>query len=95
MGHLIIFLSLYFCIYGAAHLYLLIKWRRAFYLEGFEYLLLFISLVFLMLAPINGHLLETQGHWLPALVVICSIFARLGSANDSISDRNIASFESK
>ena len=78
MGHLIIFLSLYFCIYGAAHLYLLIKWRRAFYLEGFEYLLLFISLVFLMLAPINGHLLETQGHWLPALVVTWIGFLWLG-----------------
>ena len=61
MSRLIIFLALYFSIYGAAHLYLLIKWRRAFYLQGMEYFLLFVVLTFLLLAPINARILDNQG----------------------------------
>ena len=69
MSRLIIFLSLYFSIYGAAHLYLLIKWRRAFYLQGVEYFLLFVVLSFLLLAPINARLLESQGYLLASLAM--------------------------
>jgi len=78
MSRLIIFLSLYFCIYGSAHLYLLIKWRRAFYLQGIEYFLLFLVLTFLLLAPINARILEAQGHWLAALVMTWTGFLWMG-----------------
>jgi predicted MPP superfamily phosphohydrolase len=78
MSRLIIFLSLYFCIYGAAHLYLLIKWRRAFYLQGMEYFLLFMVLTFLLLAPINARILDSQGHWLAALVMTWTGFLWMG-----------------
>jgi uncharacterized protein len=69
MSRLIIFVSLYFCIYGAAHLYLLIKWRRAFYLQGVEYFLLVVVLSFLLLAPINARILDTQGYLLASLAM--------------------------
>jgi predicted MPP superfamily phosphohydrolase len=69
MSRLIVFLSLYFCIYGAAHLYLLIKWRRAFYLQGIEYFFLFVILTFLLLAPINARLLDSQGYMLASLAM--------------------------
>jgi uncharacterized protein len=67
MSRLIIFLSLYFSIYGAAHLYLLIKWRRAFYLQGVEYFFLVVVLTFLLLAPINARMLDSQGYMLASL----------------------------
>ena len=69
MSRLIVFLSLYFSIYGAAHLYLLIKWRRAFYLQGIEYFFLFVVLTFLLLAPVNARMLESQGYMLASLAV--------------------------
>ncbi|MEJ2661375.1 MAG: metallophosphoesterase [Desulfobacteraceae bacterium] len=69
MSRLIVFLSLYFSIYGAAHLYLLIKWRRAFYLQGIEYFLLFVVLTFLLLAPINARMLDSQGYMLASLAM--------------------------
>jgi len=78
MSRLILFLSLYFCIYGAAHLYLLIKWRRAFYFQGMEYFLLFLVLTFMLLAPINARLLESQGHWLAALIMTWTGFLWMG-----------------
>jgi predicted MPP superfamily phosphohydrolase len=78
MSRLIIFLSLYFCIYGAAHLYLLIKWRRAFYLQGMEYFLLFMVLTFLLLAPINARILSAQGHGLSSLVMTWTGFLWMG-----------------
>ncbi len=78
MNRLIIFLSLYFCIYGAAHLYLLIKWRRAYYLQGMAYLLLFVVLAFLFLAPINARILDAQGHWPAALVMTWAGFLWMG-----------------
>ena len=80
MSRLLIFLMLYFCVYGTAHLYLLIKWRRAFYLEGMEYFLLFMVLVFMFLAPINARLLESQGHWLASLVLNWAGFLWMGFA---------------
>lgn len=78
MSRLIIFLSLYFSINGAAHLYLLIKWRRAFYLHGMEYFLLFMVLTFLLLAPVNARILESQGYWLASLVMTWIGFLWLG-----------------
>ena len=78
MSRLFVFLMLYFCIYGTAHLYLLIKWRRAFYLEGVEYFLLFMILAFMFLAPINARMLESQGHWLASLVMNWAGFLWMG-----------------
>lgn len=78
MNRLVIFLSLYFCIYGSAHLYLLVKARRAFYLQGVHYFLLFAIFTFLLLAPINARLLESQGHWLPALILAWIGFVWMG-----------------
>jgi uncharacterized protein len=78
MSGLLVFFLLYFSIYGTVHLYLLIKWRRAFYLQGVQYVLLFAILTFLMLAPINAHLLETQGYWLPALVLTWAGYLWMG-----------------
>jgi predicted MPP superfamily phosphohydrolase len=57
---MLIFLSLYFCIYGALHLYVLIKARRAFYLRNPGYLLLVVILAFLMFAPIQARMLEAE-----------------------------------
>jgi predicted MPP superfamily phosphohydrolase len=68
MSRLILLLSLYFCIYGSAHLYVLIKLRRAYYLHGISYGFLFVLLLFLMLAPIQARLLEAQGHLVWAIV---------------------------
>jgi uncharacterized protein len=67
MNRLFVFLGFYFGVYGAMHLYLLIKWRRAFYLQGVQYLFLFVVLTFLLLAPINARLLDSEGHWLWAI----------------------------
>ena len=67
MSRWIIFILIYLSIYGSAHLYLLIKFRRAFYLDGVQYLLLFAVLAFLLLAPVNARLLLNQGHWLPGV----------------------------
>jgi predicted MPP superfamily phosphohydrolase len=78
MSRLVIFLSLYFCIYGSVHLYLLIKARRAFYLHGVQYFLLFAIFTLLLLAPINARLLESQGHWLPAQILAWIGFIWMG-----------------
>ena len=78
MSRLIVFLSLYFSIYGSAHLYLLIKWRRAFYLQGIEYFFLFVVLTFLLLAPINARMLESQGYMLASLAMSWIGFLWLG-----------------
>jgi uncharacterized protein len=69
MSRLVVFLSVYLCVYGVAHLYLLIKWRRAFYLQGIEYFFLFVILTFLLLAPINARLIESQGYLLASLAI--------------------------
>jgi uncharacterized protein len=78
MSRLVIFLSVYFCVYGSAHLYLLVKARRAFYMHGVHYFLLFVIFTFLLLAPINARLLETQGHWLPAQILAWIGFIWMG-----------------
>ena len=78
MSRLVIILALYLSIYGAAHLYLLVKARRAFYLHGVHYVLLFSIFTFLLLAPINARLLEAQGHWLPAQILAWLGFIWMG-----------------
>ncbi|RJQ67963.1 MAG: metallophosphoesterase [Desulfobacteraceae bacterium] len=62
MSRWIVFLALFLCIYGSLHLYVLIKIRRAFYLEGLSYFLLLVILAFLMFAPLQARLLTTQGY---------------------------------
>ena len=57
----VIFLAAFFCIYGSLHLYILIKVRRALYLDRWSYILLVVVLLFLMTAPINARML-TQGY---------------------------------
>ena len=78
MSRMIIFLALYLCIYGTAHLYFLVKARRAYYLQGVGYFLLFVVLVFMLMAPIQGRLLETQGHIWPAVIVTWLGFIWMG-----------------
>lgn len=78
MSRLLLFLALYFSVYGSINLYLLIKIRRAFYLEGVHYLLLFAVLTFLLIAPINARLLEMQGYWLLSTILAWSGFVWMG-----------------
>lgn len=78
MSRLVIFLSLYFCIFGLLHLYLLVKTRRAFYFHGVRYFLLAAVLLFLMMAPIQARMLEAQGYWLPSLIMAWIGFLWLG-----------------
>jgi predicted MPP superfamily phosphohydrolase len=66
---MIALLSLYLSIYGSAHLYFLIKARRAWYLHGTGYVLLSAALLFLLLAPIQAKVLEAQGNLWPALAI--------------------------
>ena len=68
MSGLVILLAIFLSVYGAVHLYLLIKLRRAYYLEGPGYVLLFVVLAYLMLAPIHASILESQGYSILALV---------------------------
>jgi predicted MPP superfamily phosphohydrolase len=68
MSRLILLLSLYFCIYGSAHLYVLIKLRRAYYWHGISYVFLFSLLVFLMFAPIQATILGALDHLALAIV---------------------------
>jgi len=69
MNRWIIFILFYLSIYGSAHLYLLIKTRRAFYIDGVQYILLVVILTFLLLAPLNAHLLLNQGQWLAGVAL--------------------------
>lgn len=69
MNSLVIIVALFLSVYGIFHLYLLIKARKAFYLEGLSYFLLFTVLVFLLIAPINAHILERQGYTILALLM--------------------------
>lgn len=65
----LIFLSVFLCLYGSLHLYVLIKVRRSLYLEGLGYILLLVVLAFLMLAPIQARLLQSGGHSLFGLLL--------------------------
>jgi hypothetical protein len=78
MSRWFIFIALFLSVYGTAHLYLLIKIRRAFYLTGVHYVLLFAILVFLLLAPVNAHLVEGEGHQWAAVALAWIGFVWLG-----------------
>jgi uncharacterized protein len=69
MGRVIGFLALFLTTYGAFHLYFLIKARRAFYLQGLPYILLFIVLAFLLIAPIHSRVLETQEYHVLSMIM--------------------------
>ena len=78
MNRWYIFLTIILCIYSALHLYLLIKVRRAYYLESWNYLLIVVSLVFLMTAPMQARVLESQNHHLLALILTWIGFLWMG-----------------
>lgn len=78
MSRWIIFFALFLSIYGSAHLYLLIKARRAFYLDGVQYILLFAILTFLFLSPVNARLIESQGHWVISVAMTWIGFLWMG-----------------
>lgn len=69
MSRWVAFLTVFLSIYGSLHLYLLIKVRRALYLEGLGYVLLFLVLAFLMFAPFQARLLNSQGHPVLGLIM--------------------------
>ncbi|MBT8339782.1 MAG: metallophosphoesterase [Desulfatitalea sp.] len=64
----VVFLTVFLCIYGAFHLYVLVKVRRSLYLEGWSYILLFVVLVFLMIAPLQARFLYHQGYDVAGLI---------------------------
>jgi hypothetical protein len=78
MSRWFIFIALFLSVYGSAHLYLLIKIRRAFYLAGVQYVLLFAILTFLLLAPINARLIEGEGPQWAAVALAWIGFIWLG-----------------
>jgi uncharacterized protein len=78
MNRWFIFIALFLSVYGLAHLYLLIKIRRAFYLGGVHYVLLFAILTFLFLAPVNARLIEGEGHQWAAVALSWIGFTWLG-----------------
>jgi predicted MPP superfamily phosphohydrolase len=78
MSQMILVLAGYLCIYGTVHLYFLVKARRAYYLQGLGYGLLAAVLLFLMLAPLQGRLLEAQGYVWPAAAVTWIGFLWMG-----------------
>jgi predicted MPP superfamily phosphohydrolase len=69
MNQFIAVVAFFLCIYGLFHLYLLIKARRAFYLQGLNYLFLFFILVVLLIAPIHSRILEAQGYVILSLIM--------------------------
>lgn len=78
MSQLVILLSIYLAVYGALHLYLMVKLRRAYYLHGLGYGFLCILMLFLMLAPIQSQVLLTQGHVVLATIADWIGFAWMG-----------------
>lgn len=79
MNRWYIFLAIILCIYSALHLYLLIKVRRAYYLESWGYFLMVVVLLFLMLAPMQARVLESQSHHLLALIMAWTGFLWMGA----------------
>jgi uncharacterized protein len=72
------FLFVFLCVYGSFHLYLLIKVKRAFYVEGWTYILLLAILLFLLLAPIQARVLEGQGYATLSWIVLWIGFVWMG-----------------
>jgi uncharacterized protein len=58
IGFLVVFLS----VYGLLHLYMLIKVRRALYLDGLSFILMIVVLAFLMFAPIQARIMTAHGY---------------------------------
>ena len=69
MSRYIGFLTLFLTIYGALHLYLLVKARRALYLQGLSYFLCVILLMFLLTAPIQSRMLEGRQYEVLSLIM--------------------------
>ncbi|MCJ8499090.1 metallophosphoesterase [Desulfatitalea alkaliphila] len=74
-----VLIAVFLCIYGALHLYLLIKLRRSFYVEGWSYILLLLVLLFLMSAPVQARLMHHQGYELSALLMYWIGFLWMGN----------------
>lgn len=78
MSHLFLFLAGYFCIYGTLQLYVLIRARRAYYLQGVRYVLIVAVLLFFIVAPLQGRMLLSQGHVWSATAVSWIGFVWMG-----------------
>ena len=79
MSRWIIFIATFLCVYGSLHLYLLIKVRRAFYLESWGYFLIVVALLFLMLSPIQARILASQLHVIPSLILMWIAYLWMGA----------------
>lgn len=79
MSRMVVFLSVVLGIYGAVHLIILIKARRAFYLSGGGYILLFVIGAFLMFAPIYSGFFEKQGQLVFATITAWIGFVWMGA----------------
>ncbi len=62
VSHWVMFLTVFLCIYGAFHLYFLVKARRAFRLTGLSYTFLLVMVLFLFLAPIQARVIGSLGY---------------------------------
>jgi len=78
MNRWYIFLTIILCIYSAPHLYLLIKVRRAYYLENWNYFLIVVILLFLMTAPMQARVLASQNYDLLASIMTWIGFIWMG-----------------
>jgi predicted MPP superfamily phosphohydrolase len=78
MSRWIGFLTVVLSIYGSFHLYMLIKVRRALYLEGLSYMLLVVVLTFLMFAPFQARILYSQGYPIFGLIMTWIGYVWLG-----------------
>ena len=79
MSRWIIFIATFLCVYGSLHLYLLVKVRRAFYLESWSYFLIVVVLLFLMLSPIQARVLAGQMHMIPSLIMMWIAYLWMGA----------------
>jgi uncharacterized protein len=79
VNRFVVFLSLFLSCYGAMHLYVLIKARRAFYLQNSAYILLLVLLAFLMIAPIQAAVLERQDQRVLSMVMAWIGFIWMGA----------------
>jgi predicted MPP superfamily phosphohydrolase len=68
MGRFVGFLALFLLCYGGLNLYVLIKARRAFYLEGVAYIILAVLILYLFTAPIQARILESRDYHVLAVV---------------------------
>lgn len=69
MSRFVIFLTLFLSIYGSAHLYMLIKARRALYLGRLSYLFIVVVVAILMIAPIQARFLEANHYAMLSVIM--------------------------